>query len=110
MFVWQGIAVKVEQAFGLPAAMFTNALVYINSGTGTVDGLGGDKKMVTSVRSFDSQQKSPRWLDEPTVSQYSARFVQIMENLESHGINLQICFDNFASHGILNWVMESQGN
>ena len=65
----------MEQAFGLPDGLFTNALVYINSGavmgqpSVTSEELGhSDDKMVTNVRSFDSQQKSPRWLDKPKVN------------------------------------------
>lgn len=71
----QGVAIKVEQAFGLPDALFANALVYINDdhvtrqSSTTTGALPGDEKMVTSARNFDSQQKSPRWLDEPKVNE-----------------------------------------
>ena len=34
--------------------------------------------------------------------------VQVMENLESHGI-LQVHFPGLESHGISVWVMESHG-
>ena len=65
---------KIEQAFGLPNTLFVNALVNVSPGhdvqgkQATEEGYGGEEKALTRQRDFNSYQKSPKWIDPPTVS------------------------------------------
>ena len=64
----------MEQAHGLPGALFVNAFIHVSPGPQarearpTDGGYGGEEKALIRHRDFDSPQKSPRWLDSPTVS------------------------------------------
>ncbi|XP_073258638.1 uncharacterized protein [Porites lutea] len=70
----QGLALTVEQAFGLPGnTSFVNVLVFVSPGQDvqrtevTEEGHGGEEKALIKTRDFDSYQKSPKWIDSPTV-------------------------------------------
>ena len=64
----------VEQAFGLPNTHFVNVLVHVSPGHNvrvkdiTEEGYGGEEKALTKQHDFNSYQKSPKWIDPPTVS------------------------------------------
>ena len=60
------------------------------------------------MKEFQPQHDQTRFNRVSCISEYSTGFIQVMENLESHGI-FKICFPGLESHGILVWVMESHG-
>ena len=71
----KGLALTVEQAFGLPGnTSFVNVLVFVSPGQdvqrteATEEGHGGEEKALIKTRDFNSYQKSPKWIDSPTVS------------------------------------------
>lgn len=71
----KGLALTVEQAFGLPGnTSFVNVLVFVSPGQdvqrteATEEGHGGEEKALIKTRDFNSYQESPKWIDSPTVS------------------------------------------
>ena len=71
----KGLALTVEQAFSLPGnTAFVNVLVFVSPGQDvqrtevTEEGHGGEEKALIKTRDFNSYQKSPKWIDSPTVS------------------------------------------
>ncbi|XP_070571525.1 uncharacterized protein [Ptychodera flava] len=70
----RGVDVQVQSAFGMDVeGLYCNAFVRVAPGNEAFDqdktpeGYGGEEKFLTSKHDYSSLQKSPRWLDYPTI-------------------------------------------
>ncbi|XP_077995576.1 uncharacterized protein LOC144449044 [Glandiceps talaboti] len=70
----RGINIHVQSAFGMDTeGLYCNAFVRVAPGGEAIDlerteeGYGGEEKFLTKKHDYSSLQKSPRWLDMPTI-------------------------------------------